>query len=141
MTKIDGRDFPENLYYHQDHMWLKHENGTATVGYTDWAQNAAGKLLNINTRKQGKTIKQGKTLGTVESGKWVGPLRSPITGEITEINQDVLKTPATINTDPYGKGWIAKLTPINTDELDTLMKGTDSAKLTDWINEEKEKTK
>ena len=141
MPRIDGRDFPEDLYYHKDHMWLKHQNNTTTVGYTDWAQNAAGKILNINTRKQGKTVKQGKTLGTLESGKWVGPLRSPITGEIKQLNHDVLKNPAIINQDPYGKGWIAKITPINPNELANLLKGTETQKLTDWINEEKERNK
>ena len=140
MTKIDGREFPEHLHYHKDHMWVKIEENKARIGYTDWAQNAAGKILSINTRKPGRTVKQGKTLGTVESGKWVGALKAPITGEILELNQEALKTPETINQDPYNKGWIALLNPENLQELDTLIKGTDTTSLQNWITEEKKRT-
>jgi len=139
MTKIDGREFPEYLYYHRDHMWVNIEKDKARVGYNDWAQNASGKLLSINTRKQGRTVKQGKTLGTVESGKWVGPLKAPITGEILELNQDIIKDPSSINQDPYGKGWIALLAPQNLDELSDLIKGTDTDSLQAWITEEKKR--
>ncbi len=139
MTKIDGREFPEYLYYHKDHMWVNIENDKARVGYNDWAQNASGKLLSINTRKQGRTVKQGKTLGTVESGKWVGPLKAPLTGEILELNQETIKEPSSINQDPYGKGWIALLAPQNLDELSDLIKGTDTDSLKSWITEEKKR--
>ena len=139
MTKIDGREFPEYLYYHKDHMWVNIEKDKARVGYNDWAQNASGKLLSINTRKQGRTVKQGKTLGTVESGKWVGPLKAPLTGEILELNQDTIKDPSSVNQDPYGKGWIALLAPQNLDELSDLIKGTDTDSLQAWITEEKKR--
>ena len=85
MVKIDGNEFPDDLYYHRDHMWVKVEGGGVRVGYNDWAQEAAGKLVNLNTRKVGRSVKAGKTLGTVESGKWVGPLKSPVAGEILEV--------------------------------------------------------
>ncbi|GAG37516.1 unnamed protein product, partial [marine sediment metagenome] len=75
-----------------------------------------------------------------ESGKWVGPLKTPLTGEITELNDDVLKTPSIINDDPYGKGWIAVLTPENLDvEIGDLIKGSDKEALEAWLNEEKAK--
>ena len=109
MVKINGNDFPEDLYYHRDHMWVKVENGKARLGYNDWAQEAAGKLVNLNTRKVGRSVKMGKTLGTVESGKWVGPLKVPLSGTIAELNDEVLRKPSLINEDPYGKGWIAVL--------------------------------
>ncbi len=140
MVKINGNEFPEDLYYHKDHMWVKIEEGMARVGYNDWAQEAAGKLVNLNTRKVGRSVKAGKTLGTVESGKWVGPLKTPLTGEITELNDEVLKTPSIINDDPYGKGWIAVLTPENLDaEIGDLIKGSDKEALEAWLNEEKAK--
>ena len=140
MVKINGNEFPEDLYYHKDHMWVKIEEGMARVGYNDWAQEAAGKLVNLNTRKVGRSVKAGKTLGTVESGKWVGPLKTPLTGEITELNDEVLKTPSIINDDPYGKGWIAVLTPENLDvEIGVLIKGSDKEALEAWLNEEKAK--
>lgn len=140
MVKINGNEFPEDLYYHKDHMWVKIEEGMARVGYNDWAQEAAGKLVNLNTRKVGRSVKAGKTLGTVESGKWVGPLKTPLTGEITELNDEVLKTPSIINDDPYGKGWIAVITPENLDaEIGDLIKGSNKEALEAWLNEEKAK--
>ncbi len=140
MVKVNGNEFPEDLYYHKDHMWVKVEEGKVRVGYNDWAQEAAGKLVNLNTRKVGRKVKAGKTLGTVESGKWVGPLKVPITGEITELNDDVLKTPSTINDDPYGKGWVAVITPENLEaELKDLIKGSDKDALGSWLAEEKAK--
>lgn len=140
MVKIEGNDFPEDIYYHREHMWVKIEDNKARVGYNDWAQEAAGKLVNLNTRKAGRKVKAGKTLGTVESGKWVGPLRAPVTGEIVELNQEVLKTPSIINDDPYGKGWIAVIDMENLDaEIGELIKGSDKEALESWLKEEKAK--
>jgi len=140
MVKIDGNDFPEDLYYHRDHMWVKVEDGKARVGYNDWAQEAAGKLVNLNTRRVGRSLKAGKTLGTVESGKWVGPLKAPVSGEIMELNDEVMKKPSLINEDPYGRGWIAVIgaTDLET-ELKDLIKGSDQEKLKTWLREEKAK--
>ncbi len=140
MVKIDGNDFPEDLYYHRDHMWVKVEEGKARVGYNDWAQEAAGKLVNLNTRRVGRSLKAGKTLGTVESGKWVGPLKAPVSGEIVELNDEVMKKPSLINEDPYGRGWIAVIgaTDLET-ELKDLVKGSDQEKLKTWLREEKAK--
>ena len=140
MVKIEGNDFPEDLYYHREHMWVKVEEGKVRVGYNDWAQEAAGKLVNLNTRKVGRSVKAGKTLGTVESGKWVGPLRTPVSGEIAMLNEEVLKTPSVINDDPYGKGWIAVIAPSNLDEeMSDLIKGSDKETLESWLKGEKEK--
>lgn len=138
MVEIEGNNFPEDLYYDKNHMWVKVENGKVRIGYNDWAQEAAGKLVNLNTRRVGRSVKAGKTLGTVESGKWVGPLRAPVSGKIVEINQDVMKRPALINEDPYGGGWIAI---IEAEDLDTdindLIKGSDTEALETWLKEEK----
>ncbi len=140
MVKIEGNEFPEDLYYHREHMWVKVEEGKVRVGYNDWAQEAAGKLVNLNTRKVGRSVKAGKTLGTVESGKWVGPLRAPVSGEISELNEEVLKTPSIINDDPYGRGWIAVITPDNLDaEMGDLIKGSEKDTLEIWLKEEKDK--
>jgi len=138
LVKIEGNDFPEDLYYHRDHMWVKVEDGKVRLGYNDWAQSAAGKLVNLSTRKAGRSVKAGKTLGTVESGKWVGPLKTPVSGEILELNEDVLKNPSMINEDPYGKGWIATIAPEKLDEeLRELIKGSDTSTLEAWLKEEK----
>ncbi|MFB0557708.1 MAG: glycine cleavage system protein H [Candidatus Bathyarchaeia archaeon] len=138
--KIEGNEFPEDLYYHREHMWVKIEGERARVGYNDWAQEAAGKLVNLSTRKVGRSVKAGKTLGTVESGKWVGPLKAPLSGELVELNDDALRTPSVINDDPYGRGWVAIIAPENLEaELGDLIKGSDKEALEAWLKEEKEK--
>ena len=142
MVKIEGYEFPDDLYYHPDHMWAKVEDGKVRVGYNDWAQSAAGKILFIRTKKVGQPVKQGKTLGTIESGKWVGPLKSPVSGKIVELNEEVQKNPSLINEDPYGKGWIAVIEPTNLEEeLKNLIPGSDHAKLEEWLKKEMEKAK
>jgi len=140
MVKIEGNDFPEDLYYHRGHMWVKVEGDRVRVGYNDWAQEAAGKLLNLNTKKVGRSVKSGKTLGTVESGKWVGPLKSPVSGEIAEVNEEARKEPSIINDDPYGSGWVAVIDPSDLDaELGELIKGSEGAELESWLADEKAK--
>jgi glycine cleavage system H protein len=139
MPKVNGNDFPDDLLYHRDHMWIKIEGEQVRVGYNDWAQEAAGKLVSIKTRRAGSQVKQGKTLGSVESGKWVGPLRSPISGEVLEINEEVLETPELINQDPYGDGWVAIINPDNLEEeKETLIQGSDAEEIESWIQKEKE---
>ena len=140
MVKIEGNEFPEDIYYHREHMWIKVEDGKARVGYNDWAQEAAGKLVNLNTRRAGRSVNAGKTLGTIESGKWVGPLKAPISGTIAELNEEVLKNPSLINEDPYGRGWIALIEPTDLEaELKDLIKGSDKKTLEAWLREEKAK--
>ena len=140
MVKIEGNNFPDDLYFHRDHMWVKVEGGNARLGYNDWAQSVAGKLVNLSTRKAGRSVKAGKTLGTVESGKWVGPLKAPVTGEILELNEEVLKNPSLINEDPYGNGWVAVIKAENLDaEVGELIKGSDKEALDAWLKAEKEK--
>jgi glycine cleavage system H protein len=140
MVKVEGNDFPEDLYFHRDHMWVKVEGDKVRVGYNDWAQEAAGKLLNLNTKKVGRSVKSGKTLGTVESGKWVGPLKAPVSGEIAEVNEEARKEPSIINDDPYGSGWVAVIAPSDLEaELGDLIKGSDGAELELWLAAEKAK--
>jgi glycine cleavage system H protein len=140
MVKLEGYDFPDDLYFHPDHMWVKMEGDTAILGYNAWAADAAGKLVSLKTRPAGKEVKAGKTLGSVESGKWVGSLKMPITGKVIEINPALAENPGIINDSPYGDGWIAKVEPSDLSEIDTLMKGSDKDKLEAWLKEEIAKT-
>jgi glycine cleavage system H protein len=141
MVKLEGHDFPDDLYFHPDHMWVKIEGGKARVGYNAWAADAAGKLVSIKTRPAGKPVQAGKTLGSVESGKWVGSLKVPISGTVMEINSAIAGNPSVINDDPYGAGWVALIDPSDlTTELATLMKGSDKDKLEAWLKAEKAKT-
>jgi glycine cleavage system H protein len=139
VVRIDGNEFPEDLFYHREHMWVRVEDGRVRVGYNDWAQSAAGKLLKINTRRAGSLVQEGKTLGTIESGKWVGPLKAPVSGKIIEVNEEVLRRPSLINEDPYGRGWVAVIEPTDLEnELKKLIRGSDRATLEDWLRREKE---
>ncbi|RZD14630.1 MAG: glycine cleavage system protein GcvH [Candidatus Acidulodesulfobacterium ferriphilum] len=113
MSKLNGCDIPEHLYYSvEKHVWGKIESdGTVTIGMTSVAQSLAGKLLYITPKKVGQKIAQLKSVATVESGKYVGPVPAPFSGEIVAINEDLVKDVSAINTDPYGKGWVCKIKP------------------------------
>ena len=140
MAKINGFDFPDDCYFHRDHMYIRIEAGTARVGYNACSQNAAGKVLFLRTRSVGSKVDQGKTLGTLESGKWVGPLKAPVSGTITQLNEEVAKKPSLINEAPYGRGWIAVLEPTKLEEeIKELIRGSDDKLLREWISEEKKK--
>jgi glycine cleavage system H protein len=87
------------------------EGGVATVGVTDVAQFLAKKIISALPKAAGRSTKKGRSLGTIESGKWVGPVTSPLTGEIVETNPAVASDPGIINQDPYGDGWFIRLQP------------------------------
>jgi glycine cleavage system H protein len=78
MVKLEGFEFPDDMYFHKDHMWARVEGDKVRVGYNAWAANAAGQLVSMKTRPAGRAVKAGKTLGSVESGKWVGSLKIPV---------------------------------------------------------------
>jgi glycine cleavage system H protein len=140
MVKIEGFDFPDDLYYDRDHMWAKVEGGKVRIGYNAWAADAAGKLVSIKTRPIGKDVKAGKTLGSIESGKWVGSLKVPISGTILEVNSALADNPSIINESPYGNGWVAMIKPDNLEaDLKNLIPGKNKDALETWLKEEKAK--
>ena len=103
-------------YLVEDHSWVRfNDDGSVTVGITDVAENMAGPILHVYPRKKGMRQK-GQSLATIESGKWVGPLKSPISGEILEANAALDKDPGIVNRSPYGDGWIARMKPSKLDE-------------------------
>ncbi len=124
--EVKGCIFPKDLYYAvEDHTWVKlNEDGTVTVGMTDVAQSLAGPILHARIKKVGAQRAKGKPIGTVESAKWVGPIKSPVSGEIVEVNESVVSDPQLINRSPYSKGWIVKMKPANLDaELSEMVTG------------------
>ncbi|MFW0883484.1 glycine cleavage system protein GcvH [Candidatus Acidulodesulfobacterium sp. H_13] len=118
MSKVNGCDIPEDLYYSvEKHVWGKLEDdGTVTVGMTSVAQSLAGKLLYITPKKVGRKIAQLKSVATVESGKYVGPVPALFSGEIVAVNDEVVENVSIINSDPYGKGWVCKIKADNIEE-------------------------
>ena len=111
--EVRGCVLPLDLYYSVgDHTWVRvHDDGTATVGMTDVAQNLAGPVLHAKPKKVGATRPRGKPVATVASSKWVGPVKSPISGEIIEINEALAGEATLINKSPYKNGWIVKMKP------------------------------
>lgn len=117
MADINGCYLPEDLYYLvEKHVWARYDDGTVIVGLTDVAQNMAKTIISVTSKGAGKPIKRGKSIATVESGKWVGPVPSPVEGELVEVNTELSSSPSLLNSDPYGNGWIAKVSPDNWDE-------------------------
>ena len=116
MAEINGCKIPEELYYLAGDklVWARFEaDGTVTAGVPDPGQAIAGKVVAVTAKKVGRTIERGKSMGTLESGKWVGPIPAPVSGEIIAINESVTANPTLVNNDPYGEGWIVKLQPSN----------------------------
>lgn len=113
MAQVRGCNIPEDRYYWvEKHAWARPEaDGTVTIGITDVAQRLAKGIINATPKDVGRSVQKGKSAGTLESGKWVGPVTSPITGEIVEINEAAKAKPSIINDDPYGQGWFVRLKP------------------------------
>ncbi len=115
MATANGCNIPDDLYYLVDkHVWVRVEaDGAITIGITDVAQHLAGKVIAVSLKKTGKVLGKGQSAGTVESGKWVGPVQVPVGGELVEVNETLKTNPGLINQDPYGAGWIVKLKPVD----------------------------
>lgn len=142
MANVSNCEIPEDLYYFiegKNTVWAKMEGSyVIIVGITDVAQTMAGKVVKVRIKKKGMKIERGKPVSTMESGKWAGPVPSPVTGEILESNTEVEKSPVLVNQDPYGKGWLVKMKVNNPEEIKQLLTGSDAvAKMSEIINGEK----
>ncbi len=129
MGAVRGCNIPEDLYYNvENNVWARREDdGTVTIGMTAYACSLAGQIVSYTPKKVGKGVKQDKSCATVESGKWVGPVKAPVAGEVMAINDAVSATPGLINQDPYGDGWLVKMKPDNWDgESGGLVTGGDA---------------
>ena len=102
-------NIPDNLYYTNNHEWVKIDNGIATIGITDYAQSELGDIIFIEFPDIGVDCNAGDTIGTIEAVKTVADIYSPIEGRIAEINTNLEEKPDSVNTDPYDSGWIIKL--------------------------------
>ena len=125
MAVVSNCNLPEDLYYVVDkHVWARRDAGLVTVGMTDVAQNLAKTIIAVTPKAPGKSVARGRNIATVESGKWVGPVPAPVSGEIVEVNAALTATPSLINSDPYGAGWVARLRPADWDaDAATLASG------------------
>jgi glycine cleavage system H protein len=119
--------YPENFRYTKEHEWVKVEGDTATVGITDHAQKELGDIVYVDLPKPGATAEKGKTVGSVESVKAVSDIYSPVSGEVTAVNDLLATAPEKLNQDPHGEAWLFKLKLSSPDELKDLMSAADYA--------------
>jgi glycine cleavage system H protein len=122
--EIESYVFPDDLYYHKEHFWVKIVGNIVVMGTNDFAQKLAGQIVYVELPSQSKVLEQGKPCGSMESGKWVGRIYAPISGKVESNNQELEDTPELINESPYEKGWICKISPSNLqEELKNLLRG------------------
>ena len=113
--------YPENFRYTKEHEWVAAVGDAGTIGITDHAQQELGDIVYVDLPKVGTHIEQGKSLGSVESVKAVSDVYSPVSGEVTEINQTLAEKPETLNSDPHGAAWLVKIKLSAPAELASLM--------------------
>ena len=113
--------FPENLKYSKDHEWILVDGDKATVGITDFAQSELGEIVYVDVASEGDTIDKDEVFGSIEAVKTVSDLIIPVSGEVLEFNETLEDEPELVNTDPYGKGWIIKISVDDAAQLDDLL--------------------
>jgi glycine cleavage system H protein len=114
-------NFPENLRYTKDHEWVSLNGNTATIGITDFAQRELGDIVYIDITSNGKSVAAEEVFGTVEAVKTVSDLFSPVAGTISEVNPLLDGKPELVNSDPYGDGWMVKMTVNDPADVEKLM--------------------
>jgi glycine cleavage system H protein len=114
-------NIPNNLKYSKDHEWVKVDGDIALVGITDFAQDQLGDIVFVDIQTEGETLNQGEVFGAIEAVKTVADALMPVSGEIIEFNSDLESAPETVNTDPYGKGWMVKIKLSNPSEVNGLL--------------------
>ena len=114
-------NFPENLRYTKDHDWVSIEGNIATVGITDFAQGELGDIVYVDIASVGKPLAAEEVFGTVEAVKTVSDLFLPLAGTISSINPALESQPELVNTDPYGEGWMMKMTVDNALDINNLL--------------------
>lgn len=124
---------PENLKYHREHTWAKVSGKRATIGITNYAQEALGDIVYIDLPETDSPVEQNMEVSEIESTKATSSVISPVSGTVIEVNDDLSDSPEIINEDPYGKGWIAIIEMSSDSELDDLM---DSEEYEKFIEEE-----
>jgi glycine cleavage system H protein len=122
--------YPDDRRYSREHEWVRVEGSTAVIGITSFAASELGDIVYIELPEVGARLAQFSSFGVVESVKAVSDLFAPASGEVTETNGDLRASPELLNTDPFGAGWIAKITLADPSELDQLLDAASYAELT-----------
>ena len=127
--------FPDDLLYNREHAWVRVEGEFATIGITDYAQEKLGEILAIELPEVDSYIERDEPFGTIESAKGVFELISPVSGEVVNVNEDILDDIGIINSDPHDTGWMITLEMSDAEELDDLL---DSREYNDFVVKEAE---
>ena len=122
-------NIPTNLKYTKDHEWISMEGDFATIGITDFAQSELGDIVYVEVETLDQTLDKDEVFGTVEAVKTVSDLFLPMAGEIIEFNEDLERNPETVNSDPYGKGWMVKVKVSDASQWDDLLDSESYGKL------------
>lgn len=112
---------PEDLHYSKDHEWIRVEGDIGTIGITDHAQNALGDVVYVELPKAGESFSAHEAFGSVESVKAVSEIFTPVSGEVTEVNEALQDEPEKVNNDPYTVGWLIQIRLRNKGEVDSLL--------------------
>ncbi|RMH63876.1 MAG: glycine cleavage system protein GcvH [Calditrichaeota bacterium] len=122
-------NIPADLKYTKEHEWVRREGDTVTIGITDYAQGELGDVVFVELPQAGDAVQKEDAFGTIEAVKAVADLFCPVDGEVTEVNDALADAPDTVNTDPYGEGWMVKVKMSAPDQFDTLLSAADYEKL------------
>ena len=114
-------NFPADLKYTKDHEWIRVEGDVAYVGITDFAQSELGEIVYVDITTEGETVEKEEVFGTIEAVKTVSDLFMPASGEVLEVNAELEDAPELVNQEPYGKGWLIKVSVADAAELDSLL--------------------
>lgn len=129
--EIQGYNLPDELYYEQNHFWVKEEGHLLVMGMDDFAQKMAGEIVFVQLPDEGKQLKLGKKFAKIESGKWLGKVYAPVNGELAAVNEELETNPGLINEDCYGRGWLYKINPGDKSEIHNLLHGRDAVEK--WV--------
>jgi len=127
-------EFPNDLKYMKTHEWVRIEGDTATIGITDYAQHQLGDIVYVELPEIGRTLEKESNAGEIESVKAVGEILMPLSGKIVEINAIIIESPESINSSPYGAGWMMKIKVSKSSEINELLSVEDYKKI---VEEEK----
>jgi len=114
-------NIPDDLHYSKDHEWVRVEGNVAVVGITDYAQDSLGDVVYVELPKTGDTFAANESFGSVESVKAVSEVFCPVSGEIASVNESLNDAPEKVNEDPYGEGWMIRVTMSNPGEVDSML--------------------
>lgn len=123
--QIDELNFPNTLRYSTDHEWARQEGDLIVIGLSDYAQDQLGDIVFVELPEKGSVFSANQVFATVESVKAVSECYIPLSGEIAEVNRALEDSPESVNRDPYGEGWFAKIKPSDPSEMDGLISAAD----------------